>query len=280
MENCKLKSEVFKLRGDVHDLKDRMNSVENKSLENNLIFHGIPDSENEYLNQLVDKLQRNFADTIHIYDDDARIQRARGIHIARCKRLGQYQDNRCRPIRVEFVYKWDADELYENCFYLSRDIYINRDNNEQTENARRLLRPILKATKQYSEYKTGSRLDGDKLVINGKRYKRNNLHQLPDKLKPMKVATKESSDTIGFFGELCPFSNFYSAEFIFKGHIYHSLEQYIQHQKAIYCGDTAAAYDIMSCKTALQCKRASKNIENYNSDEWSRYAELNVSKDC
>ena len=139
MENCKLKSEVFKLRGDVYDLKDRMNSVENKSLENNLIFHGIPDSENEYLNQLVDKLQRNFADTIDIYDDDARIQRARGIHIARCKRLGQYQDNRCRPIRVEFVYKWDADQLYENHFYLSRGVYINRDYNEQTENARRLL---------------------------------------------------------------------------------------------------------------------------------------------
>ena len=190
MENCKLKSEVFKLRGDVYDLKDRMNSVENKSLENNLIFHGILDSENEYLNQLVDKLQRNFADTIDIYDDDARIQRARGIHIARCKRLSQYQDNRCRPIRVEFVYKWDADELYENRFYLSRGIYIKRDYNEQTENARRLLRPILKASKQYSEYKTGSRLDGDKLVINGKRYGKNNLHQLPDKLKPMKVATR------------------------------------------------------------------------------------------
>ena len=53
MENCKLKSEVFNLKGEVHDLKDRMNSVENKALENNLIFHGIPDSENEYLNQIL-----------------------------------------------------------------------------------------------------------------------------------------------------------------------------------------------------------------------------------
>ena len=91
-----------------------MNSVENKSLENNLIFHGIPDCENEYLNQLVDKLQRNFADTIDIYDDNLRLQKARDIHIARCKRLGPYQENRIRPIRVEFMYKWDADELYEN----------------------------------------------------------------------------------------------------------------------------------------------------------------------
>ena len=125
MENCKLKSEVFKLKGDVYDLKVRMNSMENKSLENNLIFHGIPDNENEFLNHLVNKLQRNFADTIDIYDDDIRLQRARDIQIARCKRLGPYQENRCRPVRVEFVYKWDADELYKNCFYLSKGVYIN-----------------------------------------------------------------------------------------------------------------------------------------------------------
>ena len=199
MENCKLKSEVFKLKGDIHNLKDRMNSIENKSLENNLIFHGIPDCENEYLNLLVDKLQRNFADTIDIHDNNMRLQKAREIHIARCKRLGPYQENRIRPIRVEFVYKWDADELNENQFYLGRGIYINRDYNEETETTRKLLWPILKATKQYSEYKNKSRLDGDKLIINGRRYGKNNLHQLPDKLKPMKVSMKENPDTIGFF---------------------------------------------------------------------------------
>ena len=110
------------------------------------------------------------------------------------------------------------------------------------------MRPILKASKQYSEYKNTSRLDGDKLVINGRRYGKNNLQQLPNKLKPMKVSTKEDSDTIGFFGELCPFSNFYEAEFIWNGYIYHCSEQYIQHQKAKYCGDVAAANEIMSCK--------------------------------
>ena len=126
--------------------------------------------KNEYLNQLVDKLQRNFADTIDIYDDNLRLHKAKDIHIARCKRLGPYQENRIRPIRVEFVYKWDADELYENRFYLGRGVYINREYNEETESTRKLLHPILKATKQYSEYKNNSRLDRDKLVIKGRRY--------------------------------------------------------------------------------------------------------------
>ena len=53
--------------------------------------------------------------------------------------------------------------------------------------------------------------------------------------------------------------------------IYHSSEQYIQHQKAKYCGDTAAANDIMSCKMALQCKHAARNIENYNLNDWISY---------
>ena len=143
-----------------------------------------------------------------------KLQREREIQIARCKRMGPYQENRCRPVRVEFVYKWDADELYENRFYLGKGVYINQEYNVETETARKLLRPILKASKQYSEYKNTSRLNGDKLIINGRRYGKHNLHQLLDKLKPMKVSTKENSDTIGFFGELCPFSNFYEAKFI------------------------------------------------------------------
>ena len=147
MENCKLKSEFFNLQGEVYDLKDKMNAVENRALKNNLIFHGIPDSENEYLNQLMDRLQRNFADTIDIYDDEIRLQRARAIQIARCKRLGPYQENRTRPIRVEFMYKWDADELFKNWFYLGKGDYINQEYNAETERPRKLLQPILKAMK-------------------------------------------------------------------------------------------------------------------------------------
>ena len=278
MENCKLKSEVFNLRGQVYDLKDRINAVENRALENNLIFHGIPDSENEYLNQLVDRLQHNFADTIDIHDDELQLQRARAIQILSCKRLGPYQENRTRPIRVEFMYKWDAHELFENRFYLGRVVYINQEYNAETERKRKLLWPILKATKQYNEYKGKSKLEEDKLVINGRRYGRSNLHQLLDKLKPLIVSMKENPDTVGFFGELCPFSSFYESEFMWDGHIYHSSEQYIQHQKAKFWGDTAAVNEILSAKTALQCKQAARHIENYNHDEWIRHAKTKCLK--
>ena len=35
----------------------------------------------------------------------------------------------------------------------------------------------------------------------------------------------------------------------------------------------------MSCKTALQCKLASRNIKNYNSEEWIKYAESECIKE-
>ena len=115
-------------------------------------------------------------------------------------------------------------------------------------------------------------------MINGRRYGKHNLHQLPEKLKPLKISTKETPDTIGFFGELCPFSNFYRSELIWNGYIYHSSEQYIQHQKAKFFGDTSTANNIMACKTTLQCKRAARNIENYNRDDWINHAETECIK--
>ena len=79
-------------------------------------------------------------------------------------------------------------------------------------------------------------MEGSKLVIDGKHYGVNDLDKLPQKLSPLEVTTKSDNDTIGFFGELCPFSNFYSSQFNHNGINYHSGEQLIQHQKALHWG--------------------------------------------
>ena len=54
-------------------------------------------------------------------------------------------------------------------------------------------------------------------MIDGKRYDVNDLDRLPDSLHPFEVATKSNEETLGFFGELCPFSNFYPIDFTFNG---------------------------------------------------------------
>ena len=68
------------------------------------------------------------------------------------------------------------------------------------------------------------------------------------------MTTKSNDETVGFFGELCPFSNFYPAAFTHNGQSYHSGEQLIQHQKALHCNDSRAADRILATKTAIACK--------------------------
>ena len=157
-------------------------------------------------------------------------------------------------------------------FYLTKGVFIDQELNLETEKCRRTLRPILCAAKQKSEYRYKSRLKGAKLVIDGKRYSVNDLDRLPDSLQPFEVSTKANEETLGFFGELCPFSNFYRINFTFNGATYHSSEQFIQHQKVLYCNDYEAANKIMLTKSALACKQLSYSINNYDHQGWTNAA--------
>ena len=109
-------------------------------------------------------------------------------------------------------------------------------------------------------------------MIDGKRYGINDLDQLPDSLHPFEVSTKSNEETLGFFGELCPFSNFYPINFTYNGATYHSSEQLIQHQKALYCNDHDAVNTIMLTKSALVCKQLSYFINNYDHQGWTNAA--------
>ena len=84
----------------------------------------------------------------------------------------------------------------------------------------------------------------DKLVIDGKCYGIGDLDKLPQSISPVSVSTKSNEDTVGFFGELCPFSNFYQVKFNHQGQNYHSSEQFIQYTKAKYWNDHDTAEHI------------------------------------
>ena len=152
------------------------------------------------------------------------------------------------------------DAIYEYRYHLTGRIYVDREFNFETENSRRISRPILKAAKMKPEFRYKSRMESDKLVIDGKRY--------GVKLSPFEVTTKSNEDTLGFFGELCPFSNFYPVKFTYDGTLYSSSEQLIQHKKALYCGDNATANKILAAKTVIACKQLAYQIQNYDHQGW------------
>ena len=242
--------------------------MENKALESNLIFRGLKEEINETDEGLKEKIYWNIADTIDRYDQNERLAVACTFTIRRCRRLGKPNPSRSRPVSVEFDRRADTDAIYEYRYHLTGGLYVDREFNLEMENSRRILRPILRAAKMKLEYRYKSRMENDKLVIDGKKYGVNDLNLLPQKLHPFEVTTQSNEETLGFFGELCPLSNFYPAQFTHEGIKYNSSEQLIQYKKAMYCGDKTTAMKILGVKTAISCEQLAYQIENYDHQGW------------
>ena len=99
------------------------------------------------------------------------------------------------------------------------------------------------------------------------------MQTLPAKLGPSEVTSISDEHSIGFFGELNPFSNFHPCQFTPDGRDYHSSEQYIQMKKAEFFKDDIAKECIRHCEDAMDSKDISKDITNFNKREWSKAAE-------
>ena len=105
-------------------------------------------------------------------------------------------------------------------------------------------------------------MEGEFLKIHGRRYGVNNIGNLPQDLSSYKCTIKEDPETIGFYGELNPMSNFYNCEFTFNNLKFHSSEQLIQFNKAKHFGDHVTMSQILYADTPLECKQLSRDIAN------------------
>ena len=199
------------------DVNKRIIDLENKSLDKNLIFHGIPEDQGTEREDIVSKVYQEISPTINRETENERLQVASEIEIVKVRRLGKKEVNRTQPISVEFSNKFDVEQIFANRFDLNDGIYVNREYSKETECNRRLLRPILQAAKKLPEYKDVCRMEADVLNLNGTKFNKDNLHELPVKLNIMEITTKSNADVVGFFGEICPLSNFYPSKFLYKG---------------------------------------------------------------
>ena len=173
---------------------------------------------------------------------------------------------------IEFYHKQDVEFILENWFDLGQGIYVDKEYPKDVEIKQKTLLPILRAAKRTNEFKKQSKLEDDKIVLKGRRYDVNTLNQLPEELNVFKVTTRENTETIGYFGEINPLSNFYPATFTHDGVQYISSEQFIQANKAKYFEDHEAYNEIMGCSTLLECKRASRQIRNVDVNKWDMVA--------
>ena len=261
-ENSRLNRKVQQLTAEQGRMKQQLNKMENMALENSLIIRGLPEVFKETEPIIIDRLHRVLSKIMQGDTDELKLANAKHITIKSCCWLGRPTKQRIRPVSIELYHKQDVEFILENRFDLERGIYVDREYPMDVERKRKTLLPILRAAKRSSEYKKQSRLEDDKIVLKGRRYNVNMLNQLPEELNVFKVTTRENAETIGYFGEINPLSNFYPATFTHDGVQYISSEQFIQANKAKYFGDHEAYNQIMGCSTSLECKCASRQIRN------------------
>ena len=273
LENARLTRQVQVLTSEQSKLQQKITSMEHRSLENAVVFRGIPEDMNETDYSMREKIYQEISFTLEGESPTMKIAMAKNMVIRRCRRVGRFSQTRARPITVEFLQCQDVEYIIENKNFLQRGIYVDREYVPEIERKRRILLPILKAAKQVNDYKKKCRLEKDKVVINGKHYGTDNLHQLPEELDVFDITTKSNADCIGFFGALNPLSNFYESRFEVDGVEYISSEQYIQSQKATMFNDATSYNKIMGASNSLDCKNAARSIKNFDRDCWEETAE-------
>ena len=271
-ENVQLNRKVQQLSAEQVKMKRRLNKIETKNLDRSMIIRGIPEDIADTEASMIEKIHQILLDIMNGDTDEEKLLSAHRIVIKSCKRLGRLNKKRIRPISVEFQHKEDTDFIIDNRFDLAKGIYVDREYPADTEKKRKTLLPILKAAKRLPEYKRQSRLDDDKLVLKGRPYTVGMLNQLPDELNTFKVTSKEDANTVGFFGEINPLSNFHESPFTHESTQYISSEQFIQANKAKYFGDLDTYSMILGCSTSLKCKILSKQIRNVDDSKWDKVA--------
>ena len=146
-ENIRLHNRCNQMEKVNKQLKARLTVIENHLLENNIILQGITEDNWELNSVLKEKTIHALSDTIEANTRQQQIDTMRSMPIKKVQCLGKYNSKRGRPISVSFNYKEDADYVYENKSNLKKGVYLDREYNEETENNRRILRPILKAAR-------------------------------------------------------------------------------------------------------------------------------------
>ena len=271
-ENKKLNRRLFNLETTNKKLTSKITAIENRSLETNLIIKGIEDEKWEKEGSSVAKVYQEIAATIEADNQEERMTAIKKMGIRRCRRLGKYEDGKCRPLSVEFSQKQDTEYIFENKSNLREGIYIDREYPIEVEYQRKVLRPILQAARKLPSYKKKCKLEGATLFLKGKPYTLKTLYKLPKELNAFKISSKTDDTTIGFFGQLNPLSNFYDAPFEHEGILFHSSEQWIQYQKALFAKDIDSCNKILASKTAIECKILAHQINDIDIDSWNETA--------
>ena len=168
-ENYELNVKCNRLEKKETRLKKCVSDIENELYSSNVILHGISESEYEEGPERYRLVTEVIATTIYAGSYEEQIQIARKIPIKKTYRIGRYNSQRGRPIVVNFVYHEDFDNLLSNKKYLPRGVFADGQYSQDTEDKRRILRPIYITAINHHLYKGKCKMEGEYIKIQGRR---------------------------------------------------------------------------------------------------------------
>jgi len=256
-----------RLSAQIEELKDKQIMSEAYNRRENLIVYGIDQDAAE---NWVAKFQ-NFL-VVNLKMPDSKVQQ---IKIQRCHRLNSSLSP--QPMICRFLYFPDRMAVWGARFNLKGTAFsLCEDFPPEIVSRRKSLYPIWKAAKKD---KKDCSLVGDKLKIEGVVYTDKTLHTLPGKYNPANLATQTKNGVTAFFSKSSPLSNFYKCNISIDGHSYSSVEQYLQHERAIHGGKPDVAAEILVTSDPAKCKSLGKKVI-VNEEEWLPIAMEAVKKAC
>jgi hypothetical protein len=252
--------------------------IEQQVKKTNIVFAGIQEFEDQRNGGTLGAVLATIEKELGI--------RARMVSIVNCYRLGQLRPKTAaiggarnkqqgpRKILVQFNTVMDRNRVWEAKGKLKdRPIWLSEDYTRETERKRATLLPIMKTARGMNDYKEGTYLAGDKLVIKGKKYSADNLEELPQNLNPRNTSTVEEQGTTFFYSRHSPFSNHFPAPFTIGKSTYCCSEQCYFASKAEFLGDLEQLDIIMQQVDGRDSLTEGKKIKNMNKKNWEEAEE-------
>ena len=151
-------------------LREQITKIEIAQMGNNILLSGMPEQPLEPYESTKERVIEAISASMGSKDDEAVKAEARKIDITCCSRVGTYRLGKPHLISITFQKKEDKVKLMEAKRNLPAGVLMNHEYPSHIHKARDKPLLILKLTKSIPHYEDRSRLEDDRLVINGINY--------------------------------------------------------------------------------------------------------------
>ena len=108
-------------------LKQKLDRLKDKLLDNNLTFSGIREENSETELSMYHAILDIILTTFFGPDYQTQLNQAKLVHMEKLERKGRYAPNRTHPISVIFSHHSDVLDILSNKRYLPDGIFVNQE---------------------------------------------------------------------------------------------------------------------------------------------------------